>query len=513
MSLLNIKFDKIFVLTLKNDTIRHENIKKIFKKYNINFEFFYGENGNDEPYLSKFNEYYKKPFNHYYEKLYQRKSIRTSGTWGILESYRKLFKYVKKNKLNNFLCFQDDVMFHINFESLINIFFKKINWDSWKMIKLGASQHTWDDVIIIDKFYHPPKDSDGAFAVAYNNTIYDEILQSIELFNCSYDSGALQDIQSKYQSDCYVSYPNLVIADVSESKTGLKRDLYNHSLKMKWELTDFEINNLKVLVSIIIPVYNGVKTISKCIESLLNQTYLNLEIIIVDDCSTDKTEEICIYYQAKYKNVKYFKTEKNSGCYVARNLGIKKSKGQIIGFQDSDDISINDRIETSLEIMIKRNVKIIMCHIYRSDWTDINLNKNIHNKISQDLKKITLQKWKDKIMIGSITTLIDRSLFEKYGLYRTDSRHSCDVEFLERVYCLEFNDDPYTISNMWVWITQTLLYPKLLYASLDIKYISLKMESRNLTNKYDLSKRKQYLYNCKKDIKNQTILTMVDRLV
>ena len=89
------------------------------------------------------------------------------------------------------------------------------------------------------------------------------------------------------------------------------------------------------MVSVIIPVYNREKTIKKAIESVLEQTYTDLEVIIVDDCSTDKTIEVV--ESIADKRIRLVKSPKNGGACKARNLGIDHANGELIAFQDSDD--------------------------------------------------------------------------------------------------------------------------------------------------------------------------------
>lgn len=91
-----------------------------------------------------------------------------------------------------------------------------------------------------------------------------------------------------------------------------------------------------IKISVIVPIYNAEKYIEKCLWSLINQTIKNIEIILVDDGSIDRTGEICNRLATENKNVKYFKIE-NSGCSFARNYGIKKSIGEYITFVDADD--------------------------------------------------------------------------------------------------------------------------------------------------------------------------------
>lgn len=90
------------------------------------------------------------------------------------------------------------------------------------------------------------------------------------------------------------------------------------------------------LISIIIPIYNTQKYLEKCIESVENQTYNNMEVILVNDGSTDSSEKVIQPYLQKYENIKYYK-KKNGGLSDARNYGIQKATGDYICFLDSDD--------------------------------------------------------------------------------------------------------------------------------------------------------------------------------
>ncbi len=91
-------------------------------------------------------------------------------------------------------------------------------------------------------------------------------------------------------------------------------------------------------------------------ESIINQTYNNLEVIIVDDCSTDNTREIVNCYINKDSRIRYFCLNENSGAAVARSIGIEKAEGEFIAFLDSDDIWYKDKLEKQLEFMKMNNV-------------------------------------------------------------------------------------------------------------------------------------------------------------
>jgi len=102
------------------------------------------------------------------------------------------------------------------------------------------------------------------------------------------------------------------------------------------ELTDAKASANK-LISVIVPVYNVAPYLEQCLNSVVNQTYPNLEIIVVNDGSNDSSGEICQNFALKYDNIKYFGLETNMGLSYARNYGIDKSSGSLIGFVDSDD--------------------------------------------------------------------------------------------------------------------------------------------------------------------------------
>lgn len=107
---------------------------------------------------------------------------------------------------------------------------------------------------------------------------------------------------------------------------------------------------MKELVSIITPSYNTAKFISKTIESVQAQTYKNWEMIIVDDCSTDNTDEVVCKYLSDNR-IKYIKNEKNSGAAVSRNKALREAKGKWIAFLDSDDLWSPEKLEKQIKFM------------------------------------------------------------------------------------------------------------------------------------------------------------------
>jgi len=124
---------------------------------------------------------------------------------------------------------------------------------------------------------------------------------------------------------------------------------------------------MKSLISVIIPTYNSAETIGTAISSILEQTYSNLEIIVIDDNSKDNTEETVEQFKKKDSRIKYFalsyddpyrfnRRGKNINAgWMARNYGIEKAKGDWLTFQDADDASLNNRIEVQYQMAKEYN--------------------------------------------------------------------------------------------------------------------------------------------------------------
>ncbi len=111
------------------------------------------------------------------------------------------------------------------------------------------------------------------------------------------------------------------------------------------------------LISVIVPVYNIKEYLPRCVESICRQTYENLEVLLVDDGSTDGTGQLCDQLSAQDPRIRVFHKE-NGGSSCARNLGIRESKGQYLGFVDSDDYISADMYERLLEGLLKYRVPI-----------------------------------------------------------------------------------------------------------------------------------------------------------
>ena len=121
-------------------------------------------------------------------------------------------------------------------------------------------------------------------------------------------------------------------------------------------------------VSIIIPVYNVEKYLDRCIQSVLNQSYEDLEVILVNDGSTDKSSEMCDAYSEVDSRIKVFH-KNNGGLSDARNAGLEVATGEYIIFLDSDDYVENTMVEDAVEVMEKNNSDVVIWGYY-ADFVD-----------------------------------------------------------------------------------------------------------------------------------------------
>lgn len=160
----------------------------------------------------------------------------------------------------------------------------------------------------------------------------------------------------------------------------------------------------KNLVSIITPVFNAEKYIEGTIKSVLNQTYNDWEMLIIDDCSTDSSPEIVKSFMEIDSRIKYFKTESNQGVSYARNLAITNSSGQFIAFLDSDDQWESKKLEKQIGYMKDNDFAITFTSYELMDENSNSLHKTIKVPCSVDYNGLL----RGNIM-GCLTVVIDKT--------------------------------------------------------------------------------------------------------
>ncbi len=161
------------------------------------------------------------------------------------------------------------------------------------------------------------------------------------------------------------------------------------------------------LVSIISPTYNSEEFISETINSIINQTYQNWELLITDDCSNDNTVQVINKHILKDQRIKLFQLKENSGVGVARNNSIKNAKGRYIAFCDSDDLWLPKKLEVQLEYLLNNKAGFTYSSYLIQDEKQNRIGKIIGPK------KISYNKILRNNYVGCLTAIYDTKALGK----------------------------------------------------------------------------------------------------
>ena len=165
---------------------------------------------------------------------------------------------------------------------------------------------------------------------------------------------------------------------------------------------------MQPLVSIITPMYNSEKFILKTIESIVNQTYSNWELLLIDDGSTDNTIQIVEDFKLKYTNIKLFQNPTNLGAAQSRNKGILEAKGDYIAFLDADDLWKPIKLDLQTQFMQTHN-----CDVSFSSYEQIDESGKPLYKLVQALPKLTYNKYLKTNYIGNLTGMYNAKTLGK----------------------------------------------------------------------------------------------------
>jgi len=190
----------------------------------------------------------------------------------------------------------------------------------------------------------------------------------------------------------------------------------------------------QVLISIVIPVYNAEQYLAQSIESAINQTWNNKEIIIIDDCSTDISYSIAKRYESE--SIRIYRLNENKGQSYSSNYGLSKSSGQLIKFLDADDLIDSDYLSNMMKLYVDEQ------SLYFSHCV------NFYNSIADGTaKSYNLEKWKNVLPVDFLLSessnmmqggrwLISRHLIATAGPWNEELSYINDYEFFTRV-CLK----------------------------------------------------------------------------
>lgn len=210
-------------------------------------------------------------------------------------------------------------------------------------------------------------------------------------------------------------------------------------------------NKNNIMLSIIVPVYNVEKYLEECVQSLLNQTYQDYEIILVDDGSTDSSGKICDMMAEHSSKIRVIHKE-NGGLSSARNAGLKAARGRYMGFVDSDDYILPTMYEKLIYVMRKYRAQIASCKHFDFCMNSTLKEKNADIKITQDQVKVCNKREIFKLLF---THRISESVWDK--LYSADLLKDC--HFAEG----EINEDTSFVFHLLDKASKTVVIDQELY--------------------------------------------------
>lgn len=195
------------------------------------------------------------------------------------------------------------------------------------------------------------------------------------------------------------------------------------------------------IISVVIPVYNSEKYIADTLDSVISQDYRHIEIITVDDCSTDKSADIIKQYQQKIPYIKYYRLMKNSGVAIARNKAIEIATGRYIAFLDSDDVWEEGKLVNQLKVF-EEHYNIPFTYTALS-YIDEN-GKQIKGKRAL-IEHVTYKYLLKNTMLATSTIIIDRNVVneivfpnrksaEDYSLWLSLLKNYGDAYGINRAY-------------------------------------------------------------------------------
>ncbi len=190
---------------------------------------------------------------------------------------------------------------------------------------------------------------------------------------------------------------------------------------------------MKPLISVVVPVYNVASYLEKCLDSILAQTFQDMEVIVVDDGATDGSGAICDRYARQDPRVRVIH-QANGGLSAARNCGIEHASGTYIGFVDSDDYIAPDMYETLLGLLTSQRADIAMCALY--DMYDgqpvkVNTTEQVMTVGREEAMKIVLEA--EIVSVTAVNKLYRRSLFDtvRYPVGKTAEDAFVIIELLD----------------------------------------------------------------------------------
>lgn len=438
-SFLNKYFDHVYVVNLENAVNDKMKVSNHLKQNGINFEIFKATNGYEGDAYKKYEEYCKRPigdFKRYteYSDIEKKRGsplISSAGAMGYIHTYINIFKDAKKNQYKRFLILEDDILLANNFEEKFKTFINNIK-DDWKILQLGASQYSWEKIDTEESrkkgFYFPTGlDTCGSFAMACDLSIVDEFIECQASFESPFDFLPMSEIYTRYKEKCYISYPNIIVPDVSTSSIRGGRSQSEHSKKMKWEMNSFNFPLSKPSIAIIISNKENLKyynNFSCSLDMPFNlriffysekdgfRPFHSLDIFETQKC-TKELPKVFDLPQADY----YAKIESNEVLSESGIVSFLEYKTGIIKKNKSNLVEINNQSKT----IQKNRISVIIPTFKRPK----NLKNALHSVLCQNYPDIEIIVINDTGKNSKYNKLI------KDVILTSEKKSNCILKYIE----------------------------------------------------------------------------------
>lgn len=198
-------------------------------------------------------------------------------------------------------------------------------------------------------------------------------------------------------------------------------------------------HNQMPFISVILPMYNAENFIEETIKTVLNQTYQNFEILIVDDCSNDKSVNIVESLMKEYKNIKLYKNTENLGVAISRNRAVKNSNGRFICYLDADDLWLPNKLEKQLNFALQND-----CAFSFTGYEFATSTGEKSGKIVNPPKTINYKEALRNHTIFTSTVMLDLSKLKKEDVMMPNVRRGQDtatwwkiLKITNKAFCLQ----------------------------------------------------------------------------
>lgn len=287
-------FDHTYLVNLPQHRGRCLKTLAHLKTYGIVPEVFEASNGYVPPLLNEYEKYSNQElgsltyFTDFNELEVSRKKhyIETAGAFGYISTYIKLLKDAKSKGYESILIFEDDVILSKDFNERLETFCSSLP-KTWKFVGLGASQYDWSSVGLAKAesqgFYTPKQlHTCGSFAIAIHSRVFDELIELQSLYEAPFDHLPLGEIYDKYPSDCFITYPYMVMPDVRDSSIRGSRSQLIHAKKMKWDPSLFEYPLKRPIINLILSSKEEIKYLESFNDEITFPFELHLFIPSLD---------------------------------------------------------------------------------------------------------------------------------------------------------------------------------------------------------------------------------------